>query len=41
MTNEEILEEILHEAEELKIRFEVLELASKIKKMSPNMSLLE
>ena len=41
MTNEEIVEEILHEAEELKLRREVLDLASKIRMSSPNMTLLE
>lgn len=41
MTNEEIVEEILHEASELKIRVEVLDLAMKIRESSPGMSLLE
>jgi hypothetical protein len=41
MTNEEIVEEILHEAEELKVRREVLDLATKIKDTSPSMSFLE
>lgn len=41
MTNEEIAEEILHEAEELKIRVEVLELATKLRESSPKMSFLE
>jgi|APGre2960657404_1045060.scaffolds.fasta_scaffold08008_2 hypothetical protein len=41
MTNEEIVEELLHEAEQLKLRIEVLDLATKIKEVSPNMSFLE
>jgi hypothetical protein len=41
MTNEEIVEELLHEAEELKLRKEVLELASKIREASPKMSFLD
>lgn len=41
MTNEEIVEEILHEAEQLKLRKEVLDLAAKLKQTSPNMSFLD
>jgi hypothetical protein len=41
MTNEEIAEEILHEAEELKLRKEVLDLALKIREASPKMSFLD
>ena len=41
MTNEEIVEEILHEAEELKLRREVIDLATKLKDTSPSMSFLE
>lgn len=41
MTNEEIVEEILHEAEQLKLRKEVLELATKIKMSAPRMTFLE
>lgn len=41
MTNEEIVEEILTEASELKIRQEVLELSKKLRDMNPKMPLLE
>lgn len=41
MTNEEIVEEILHEAEQLKLRKEVIDLAMKLIESSPNMSFLD
>jgi hypothetical protein len=41
MTNEEIVEEILLEASELKIREEVLNLSKKIRESNPKMTLLE
>lgn len=41
MTNEEIIEEILHEAADLKIREQVLDLAKKLRDSNPKMSLLE
>lgn len=41
MTNEEIVEEILHEAEELKLRKEVLDLAMKLRDTSPKMPLVD
>lgn len=41
MTNEEIIEEILYEAADLKIREQVLELSKKIRESNPKMTLLE
>ena len=41
MTSEKIIDELLHEAEELKIREEVLNLAKSLRETSPKMSLLE
>jgi len=41
MTSEELIDEILHEAAELKVREQVLELAKKIRDVNPKMSLLE
>jgi hypothetical protein len=41
MTSEELIDEILHEAAELKVREQVLELARKIRDVNPKMSLLE
>ena len=41
MTNEEIVEEILRKAENLKIKEEVLELSRKLREAGPKMSLLE
>ena len=41
MTNEEIIEEILHEAADLKIREQVLDLAKKLRDSNPKMSLLQ
>ncbi len=41
MTNEEIIEEILYEASELKIREQVLDLSKKIRESNPKMTLLE
>lgn len=41
MTNEEIVEEILVEASELKIREEVLELSKKLRESNPRMTLLQ
>lgn len=41
MTNEEIIEEILHEAEELKIRMKVLSRAVSLRQIFPSMSILE
>jgi len=41
MTNEEIIDEILHEASELKIREQVLDLSRKLKELNPRMTLLE
>ena len=38
MSNEEIIEEILHEAAELKIREQVLDLSKKIQDNNPKMS---
>jgi hypothetical protein len=35
MTNEEIIDEILHEASELKVREQVLDLAKKIRDVNP------
>ena len=37
MTNEEIIDEILHEASELNVRHEVITLSNKILESSPNM----
>jgi hypothetical protein len=41
MTNEEIIDEILHEAAELKVREQVLELSRKLKELNPRMTQLE
>jgi hypothetical protein len=41
MNNEEIIEEILHEASDLKIREQVLELSKKLRDLNPRMTLLE
>jgi hypothetical protein len=41
MNSEEIIDEILHEASELKIREEVLDLSKKLRDLNPKMSLLE
>jgi hypothetical protein len=41
MSNEEIIEEILHEASELKIREQVLDLSKKLRDMNPKMTLVE
>jgi hypothetical protein len=41
MTNEEIVEEILIEAAQLKIREEVLELSKKLRETNPRMTLLQ
>ena len=41
MTNEEIIDEILHEAAELKVREQVLDLSRKLKESNPRMTLLE
>ena len=41
MSNEEIIEEILHEASDLKIREQVLDLSKKIRDLNPRMTLLE
>jgi hypothetical protein len=41
MTNEEIIDEILHDAAELKIREQVLDLSRKLKELNPRMTLLE
>jgi hypothetical protein len=41
MTNEEIIDEILHEASELKIREQVLDLSRKLREQNPRMTLLE
>jgi hypothetical protein len=41
MSNEEIIDEILHEASELEIREKVLELSKKLRDMNPKMTLLE
>lgn len=41
MTNEEIIEEILHEAEELKIRSKVLSRAVSLRQIFPSMSFLD
>ena len=41
MTNEEMVEELLIEADRLRLRKEVLDLATKLKQTSPNMSFLD
>lgn len=41
MSNEEIIQEILHEAEELRIRHHVLDLSQKLRETNPKMSMLE
>lgn len=41
MTNEEIIEEILHEAEDLKIRTKVLTRAVHLRQLFPSMSFLD
>jgi len=41
MSNEEIIDEILHEASQLKIREQVLDLSKKFRDTNPKMSLLE
>jgi len=41
MSNEEIIQEILHDAEELRIRHHVLDLSQKIRDTNPKMSILE
>lgn len=41
MTNEELVEEILHEAEELNIRVRVLSKAVALRQIFPTMSILE
>jgi hypothetical protein len=41
MTNEEIIDEILHEASDLKIREQVLDLSRKLREQNPRMTLLE
>lgn len=41
MTNEEIIEEILNESEELKIRRQVLERSVTLHQLFPNMSILD
>jgi len=41
MSNEEIIEEILYESYELKIREQVLELSKKLRDSNPRMTLLE
>lgn len=41
MTNEEMVEELLIEADRMKLRKEVIDLANKIKNASPKMSLLD
>lgn len=41
MTNEEIVEEILIEAAQMKIREQVLDLSKKIRETNPRMTLLE
>jgi hypothetical protein len=41
MSNEEIINEILHEASELKIREQVLDLSKKLRDLNPKMTLLE
>lgn len=41
MSNEEIIEEILHEASDLKIREQVLDLSKKLRDLNPRMTILE
>jgi hypothetical protein len=41
MSNEEIIQEILLEAEELRIRHHVLDLSQKLRETNPRMSMLE
>lgn len=41
MTNEEMVEELLIEADRMKLRKEVIDLANKIKNASPKMSFLD
>jgi hypothetical protein len=41
MTNEEIIQELLYEAEKLRIREEVILLAGKLKESSPKMTMLD
>jgi hypothetical protein len=41
MSNEEIIEEILHEASKLNIREQVLTLSKKLRDLNPRMTLLE
>ena len=41
MTNEEMVEELLIEADRLRLRKEVIELATKIKNASPKMTFLD
>lgn len=41
MSNEEIIDEILHEASNLKIREQVLDLSRKLQDMNPKMSKVE
>lgn len=41
MTNEEIIEEILHDAEKLNIRMAVLSRALSLRQIFPTMSILE
>lgn len=37
MTNEEIIDEILHEASDLNVRYEVIELTNKLLETNPKM----
>ena len=41
MNSEEIVQEILHEAEELKLREHVLDLSQKLRDTNPRMSIIE
>ena len=41
MSNEEIIDEILYEASQLKIREQVLDLSKKLRDLNPRMTLLE
>jgi hypothetical protein len=41
MNHEEIIEEILHEASQLKIREQVLDLSKKLRDLNPRMTILE
>ena len=41
MTNEEIIDEILHEADELKIRGQVIDLSRKLRELNPRMTQIE